>query len=103
MSPEYFIRKHITEKLVAEGFSESVAGGGLSTALITTGEALRRAVKGRYSMIVSSERVSGLWGKQQLQNERQQRKNREEVVAFNPVCSDFAMNIHSNLPGGVNS
>lgn len=28
MSPEYFIRKHITEKLVAEGFSESVAGGG---------------------------------------------------------------------------
>lgn len=89
MSPEYFIRKHITEKLVAEGFSESVAGGGLNTALIITVEALRRAVKGRYSMIVSFEPVNGLWGKQHLQSERLGRKSRVEVVALNPACSDF--------------
>ena len=28
MSPEDFIRKHITAALEAEGFSESTAGGG---------------------------------------------------------------------------
>ncbi len=28
MSPEDFIRKHITAALMAEGFSESAAGGG---------------------------------------------------------------------------
>ena len=28
MTPTDFIRKHITEKLIAEGFPESVAGGG---------------------------------------------------------------------------
>lgn len=46
MSPESFIRKHITAALEAEGFSESVAGGGLSTAWIITAEVHRQAGKG---------------------------------------------------------
>ncbi len=62
MSPEDFIRKHITAALMAEGFSESAAGGGLSTASIITGEAHRRAGKGRFSMIASTELVSQALG-----------------------------------------
>ena len=89
MSPEDFIRKHITAALMAEGFSESAAGGGLSTASIITGEAHRRAGKGRFSMIASTELVSGLSGRQRRQSENQQRKSREKVVALLPACSDF--------------
>lgn len=99
MSPEYFIRKHITEKLVAESFSESAAGGGLSTAWIITGEAHRQAVKGRSSMIVSTALVSGLSGRQRRQSENQQRKSREKVVALLPACSDFAMRFKSTWRG----
>ena len=90
MSPEDFIRKHITAALMAEGFSESAAGrGGLSTASIITGEAHRRAGKGRFSMIASTELVSGLSGRQPPQNGKQQRKSRGELVEFIPACSDF--------------
>lgn len=103
MSPEDFIRKHITAALEAEGFSESTAGGGLSTAWIITAEARRQVGRGRSSRIISFVRVSGLSGRQPRRNGNQQRKSREEVVALLPACSDFAMRFNSNLPGGVNS
>ncbi|HHE5410413.1 MULTISPECIES: hypothetical protein [Klebsiella] len=89
MNPTDFIRRHITASLVAEGFSESVAGGGLSTASLIIGEVHRQAGKGQFLRIVSSAHASGLWGRQLLQSGRQQRKSREEVVALNPACSDF--------------
>ncbi|HHS9581172.1 hypothetical protein AB3X26_23545 [Raoultella planticola] len=100
MSPEDFIRKHITAALEAEGFSESTAGGGLSTAWIITGEAHRQAVKGRSSMIVSTVLVSGLSGRQRRQSENQQRKSREKVVALLPACSDFRHSICFEMTSG---
>ncbi|HHT0512581.1 TPA: hypothetical protein ACTW9A_002444 [Raoultella planticola] len=99
MSPEDFIRKHITSALEAEGFSEGVAGGGLSTAWTITAEAHRQAEKGRSSRIVSFVRVSGLSGRQQHPNGNQQRKSREKVVALLPACSDDAMQIKSTWRG----
>ncbi|MFU8368919.1 hypothetical protein [Raoultella ornithinolytica] len=99
MNPTDFIRRHITASLMSEGFSESVAGGGLSTAWIITAEAHRQAGRGRSSMIVSFVRVSGLSGKQPRRNGNQQRKSREEVVALNPACSDFTMQIKSTWRG----
>ncbi|EMO9491792.1 hypothetical protein R5N22_003045 [Raoultella ornithinolytica] len=101
MSPEDFIRKHISAALEAEGFSESTAGGGgLSTAWIITGEAHRQAVKGRSSMIVSTVLVSGLSGRQRRQSENQQRKSREKVVALLPACSDFRHSICFEMTSG---
>lgn len=88
MNPIDFIRHHITASLVAEGFSESVAGGGLNTAWIITVEAHRQAGKGRYSMIVSSVRVSGLLGRQPRQSGKWQRKSREEQMGPLPACSN---------------
>lgn len=99
MLPENFIAKHIFAVLVAEGFSEVVARGGRYTAWVITGVALNQAGKGRYSMIVSSARVSGLSGRQRRQSENQQRKSREKVVALLPACSDFAMRFKSTWRG----
>ncbi|MBD3702593.1 hypothetical protein IE986_25025 [Klebsiella pneumoniae] len=74
MSPEDFIRKHITAALMAEGFSESAAGGGLSTASIITGEAHRQAGKVRFSMIVFFAQGNGLSPRPPAQSEKQPRK-----------------------------
>lgn len=59
MSPETFIRQHITTALVAEGFSEIVAQGGLRMAWSTTGDALRRTARAACTMIVSFVPASG--------------------------------------------
>lgn len=95
MNPTDFIRRHIISALVTEGFSEGVAGGGLSTAWIITAEARRQAGRGRSSMIVSFVRVNGLSDRQPRRNGNQQRKSREKVVALLPACSDDAMQIKS--------
>ncbi|EDH1235832.1 hypothetical protein ACRABS_002703 [Salmonella enterica subsp. enterica] len=87
MNPTDFIRKHITTALVAEGFSEIVAQGGLPKVLITTGDALRQAVRGVCMRIVYFVLVSGQQARQQRWNANRQRKSREEVRS--PACSDF--------------
>lgn len=70
MTPEEFICKHITEKLVAEGFPEIVARGGLAGGWITTGAAHKPAVKARFLMIAIFVRGNGRLARQQLQNGR---------------------------------
>lgn len=87
MSPEDFIRKHITAALMAEGFSESAAGG-LSTASIITGEAHRQAGKVRFSMIVFFAQGNGLSPRPPAQSEKQPRKSRVGQRGPNPACSD---------------
>ncbi|ECK2141166.1 hypothetical protein FQW43_15335 [Salmonella enterica subsp. enterica serovar Enteritidis] len=91
MNVEAFIRQHITSALVAEGFSEIVAQGGLLQVLITTGDALRQAVRGVCMRIVSSALASGQLARQQRWNANRQRKSRGEVHP--PGCSDFAIAI----------
>ncbi len=88
MSPEDFIRKHITAALMAEGFSESAAGGGLSTASIITGEAHRQAGKVRFSMIVFFAQGNGLSPRPPAQSEKQPRKKPGRAKGPNPACSD---------------
>lgn len=58
--------------------------------LITTGDALRQAVREVCMRIVSSVPVSGRWGRQRLLSVNRQRKSRGEVHP--PACSDFAKN-----------
>ncbi|WP_242457644.1 hypothetical protein [Citrobacter portucalensis] len=70
MTPEEFICKHITEKLVAEGFPEIIARGGLVGGWITTGAAHKPAVKARFLMIAIFVRGNGRLARQQLQNGR---------------------------------
>lgn len=70
MTPEEFICKHITEKLVADGFPEIVARGGLTGDWITIGAAHKPAVKARFLMIAIFVRGSGHLARQQLQNGR---------------------------------
>ncbi len=70
MTPEEFICKHITEKLVAEGFPEIVARGGLAGDWITTVAAHRPAEKARFLMIAIFVRGNGRLVRQQLQNGR---------------------------------
>ncbi len=61
MSPEEFIKKHISDALLREGFpAEVVMGGGQSVALIITVAALRPPVRGACLLIVFSAPVSGL-------------------------------------------
>ncbi|HIC1099490.1 hypothetical protein [Escherichia coli] len=59
MTPEEFICKHIMEKLVADGFPEVVARGGLVGGWITTGAAHKPAVKARFLMIAIFVRGNG--------------------------------------------
>ncbi|HAU3136268.1 TPA: hypothetical protein JDD40_002310 [Salmonella enterica subsp. diarizonae] len=89
MNVEAFIRQHITTALVAEGFSEIVAQGGLLRVWNTTGDALRQAVRDVCMRIVSFVPASGRWGRQRLLSANRQRKSREEVRS--PACSDFAI------------
>ncbi len=78
MSPELFIKKHITDALLGEGFSELVAQGrGLISGWITTGAALSPVGRGACMKIVCSTPASGRWGRQRKQNDGQ-RKSREE-------------------------
>ena len=88
MSPEEFIKKHITEALAGEGFPAEVARGGQSMVLIITGDALSPAGREACTLIVFSVRDSGLLGRRQQQNARQ-RKGREGTESANPACSDF--------------
>lgn len=92
MSPEEFIKKHITTALVAEGFPEQVASGGGWSALTTTAACLRRAVKDALTTTVCSMHVSGRWDRQRLLSANRQ-KSREEVRS--PACSDFAIQYQS--------
>lgn len=91
MSPEEFIKKHITTALMAEGFPEQAALGGGWSALITTAPCLRRAVEAGRTTTVFTMCVSGLKDKQQAWSARQ-RKSREEKW-LNPACSYFAITI----------
>lgn len=61
MSPEEFIKKHITDALVGEGFPEQVALGGGALTIITVCH--RQAVRGALTATVCSMRVSGQKGK----------------------------------------
>lgn len=65
MRPELFIKKHITDALLREGFSELVAQGGLLPGLITIAACRRQAARGRLLMTVISMPASGRWGRQQ--------------------------------------
>ncbi|MBD3744133.1 hypothetical protein IE980_20375 [Klebsiella pneumoniae] len=98
MSPEDFIRKHITAALMAEGFSESAAGGGLSTASIITGEAHRQAGKVRFSMIVFFAQGNGLSPRPPAQSEKQPRKSRVGQRGPTRPVLTAAMQNDSNLP-----
>ncbi|MER0046536.1 hypothetical protein ABRP56_09090 [Pectobacterium odoriferum] len=81
MNPEEFLRKHITAALVAEGFPESLAGGGLPiTGLSITDECRRPAKKEVVSMIVCSALVNGHLGKRQRQREKQAKEKPERVA-----------------------
>ncbi|ENU2133168.1 hypothetical protein ACE60T_003456 [Salmonella enterica] len=86
MSPEEFIKKHITEALAGEGFSAEVARGGQSMVLIITGDALSPAGREACSLIVFSVLVSGpsvrqLW--QNVARERSKRAVRARAPCFN--------------------
>lgn len=86
MSPEEFIKKHITDALVGEGFPAEIARGGLNMALIITGAALRPAGREACSLIVFSGLASGLSVKRQRQNAATGRRSRgatARVVCFN--------------------
>lgn len=89
MSPEEFIKKHITEALAGEGFSAEVARRGQSMVLIITGDALSPVGREACSLIAFSAPVSGLSDKQQAQNATQ-RKSRIREESPHPACSDFA-------------
>lgn len=78
MSPELFIKKHITDALLREGFTAEVARGGLISGWITTGAALSPVGRGACLKIVCSTLASGCWDRQRKQNDGQ-RKSREEV------------------------
>ncbi|WP_162940852.1 hypothetical protein [Pectobacterium parmentieri] len=94
MSPEQFIRKHITAVLVAEGFPLNVAGGGgqQTTALSITAECHRPARKEMLLMIVCSAPVSGRWGKPQQQREKQAKEKPERVA---PLTGYFDLGVSS--------
>lgn len=86
MAPEEFICKHITEKLVAEGFPEIVAKGGLAGGWITTDAAHRPVVRARFLMIACFVRGNGHLGRQRLLSER---KSRAGLRWASPACSDL--------------
>lgn len=105
MSPEEFIKKHITDVLTGEGFPvEVVRGGGQSMVLIITGAALRPAEREACSLTAFSVPDSGLSVRQQRWNASRQRKSRTREEISHPACSDFTtVHTYSNLPSGVNS
>lgn len=76
MSPEEFIKKHITDALVGEGFPAEIARGGLSVALTTTAACLRRAVRDALTTTVCSMHVSGQKDKRPRQNATPGRRSR---------------------------
>ncbi|MER3384913.1 hypothetical protein [Pectobacterium aroidearum] len=81
MNVETFIRKHITAVLVAEGFPESVAGGGQQTAALnTTAVCHNQAKKAGRSLIACFALVNGRLGKPQQQREKQAKEKPERVA-----------------------
>lgn len=76
MTPEEFICKHITEKLVADGLPEVVARGGW----ITTAAAHRPVVEVRCLMIAIFMRGNGHLGRQRLLSESKRKS---------PACSEL--------------
>ncbi|KAE9749626.1 hypothetical protein [Escherichia coli] len=88
MTPEEFICKHITEKLVAEGFPEIVARGGHAGDWITTAVARRPAAKERCLMIACFVRGNGHLVRQILLSERK-RKSRAGLRWACPACPDL--------------
>ncbi|EML8007120.1 TPA: hypothetical protein J1246_003543 [Escherichia coli] len=88
MTPEEFICKHITEKLVADGFPEVVARGGLAGGWITTAAAHRPVVEVRCLMIAIFMRGNGHLGRQRLLSERK-RKSRAGLRWASPACSEL--------------
>lgn len=64
MSPEEFIKKHITDALIGEGFPAEIVRGGQSVALITTVAVLSPPERGACLLIVFSAPVSGLSDRQ---------------------------------------
>ncbi|EFK8287206.1 hypothetical protein KV231_004395 [Escherichia coli] len=84
MTPEEFICKHITEKLVAEGLPEIVARGGHAGDWITTAVAHKPAVKARFLMIAIFVRGNGHLVRQRLLNE----KRKAGPHSVSPTYSD---------------
>ncbi|CAH3505894.1 hypothetical protein AI2762V1_0575 [Enterobacter cloacae] len=86
MSPEEFIKKHITDALVGEGFPAEIARGGLNMALIIIGAVLRPAGREACSLIVFSVPGSGPLDRQHWLNVAQERSAspvRDRTVCFN--------------------
>ena len=80
MTPEDFIRKHITAALMAEGFPESVAGGGaLNMAVTTTAACHRRARRGQLLTTASTAPECGRKGRVARLNVKRARKSRDEL------------------------
>lgn len=89
MSPELFIKKHITDALLREGFTAEVARGGASIGLDYYRRCSQSSRKGACFLIAFSAPASGLLDRLQARNARQ-RKSREEKW-LRPACSDFAL------------
>ncbi|MFI7783489.1 hypothetical protein EN46_06795 [Citrobacter amalonaticus] len=102
MSPETFIRKHVTSALVAEGFPEQVAqGGGQIMALIITADALRPAAREACMRIVSFVPVSGRWGRQRFLSANRQRKSRDRCGSRPVLTSLFNTCLKPICPGKI--
>ncbi len=98
MTPEEFICKYITEKLVVEGFPEIVARGGHAGDWITTAVASRPAAKERCLMIACFVRGNGHLVRQMLLSGRK-RKSRAGLRWASPACPDLPS--ESTLQGAV--
>ncbi len=86
MSPEEFIKKHITDALVGEGFTAEIARGGLNMALIITGAVLRPVGRGACLLIAFFVPVSGPLDRQHWPNVAQERSAspvRDRTLCFN--------------------
>lgn len=85
MSPEEFIKKHITDALTAEGFPAEVVRGGQSMVLIITGDALSPVEREACSLtaffvLVNGPLVRQLW--RNVPGERSKRDVRDRAVCF---------------------
>ena len=90
MTPETFIRKHIIDHLVAEGFSVSVAGGGGLTRAFSINAACRSpARKEALLMIAWPALVNGRLGKPRQQSGKLARKKPERVAPLTGCYFDL--------------
>ncbi|EGX5144544.1 hypothetical protein DQ657_09945 [Salmonella enterica] len=79
MSPETFIRQHITTALVAEGFSEIVAQGGATHGVEHYRRCSQANRKGSMYDDCLFRARQWRWGRQQRLSVKQARKSRGEV------------------------